>query len=130
MTPQKHNHLIPHIKDILRHEGAAAFVTTGPDGPHLVATWQSYMDILDETTIAFPAGGYYRTEEHIRQGSPVQMIVTSRNDQRWHTYGGGYRLRGQARFETTGPVYDRIKERFPWARAAVIFHIESVEELR
>ncbi len=68
--------MIPEpLKAALREEGSAAFVTRGPDGPHLVATWNSYVEVVDERTLVFPAGGYRRTEENLRSGSPVQMIV-------------------------------------------------------
>lgn len=44
------------VQAVLAHEGSAALVTTGPGGPHLVATWNSYILVVDEATLAFPAG--------------------------------------------------------------------------
>jgi hypothetical protein len=117
--------MIPdRLKAALRGEGSAAFVTHGPDGPHLVATWNSYIDVLGADTLLFPAGGYRRTEENLRSGSPVQMIV-----------GGhvptaiGYRLTGRAELEVGTPNHQRLKQRFPWARAAVVFRVGAVEQV-
>lgn len=116
------------LRALLGEEGAASFVTTGPDGPHLVATWQSYIEVLDERTLAFPAGGYRRTEANLRTGSPVQMVISAKNPP-----GGGkstgYRLTGTARLEADTPLHARLRERFPWCRAAVILSVDGVEKI-
>lgn len=67
------------IRSVLRREGSAAWVTAGRDGPHLVATWHGYIRVLDDHTLAFPAGGYRKTEENVRAGSGVQMIIGARS---------------------------------------------------
>src|SRR5574340_208965 len=63
------------LRAALAQEGSAAFVTQGPGGPHLVATWNSYLRVLDDETLAFPAGGARVTEQNVRGGSGVQMIL-------------------------------------------------------
>ncbi|ACL64973.1 pyridoxamine 5'-phosphate oxidase-related FMN-binding [Anaeromyxobacter dehalogenans 2CP-1] len=117
--------MIPdRLKAALKGEGSAAFVTQGPDGPHLVATWNSYLDVLDADTLVFPAGGYRKTEENLRSGSPVQMIVGGHDPA-----GIGFRLTGRAALEVDTPNHQRVKQRFPWARAAVVFRVGSVEQV-
>ena len=50
--------MIPdRLRAALREEGSAAFVTQSTAGPHLVATWNSYIEVVDPDTIVFPAGG-------------------------------------------------------------------------
>ncbi len=118
--------MIPEqLEAALRGEGAAAFVTQGPDGrPHLVATWNSYIELVGADTLLFPAGGYRTTEENLRRGSPVQMIVGG------HVPAGiGFRLTGRAELEVGTPSHERVKQRFPWARAAVVFRVGSVEQV-
>ena len=112
------------IRAVLKQEGPAAFVTTGPGGPHLVATWQSYLRVLDDATLAFPAGGYRRTEENLRAGSEVQMIVGAKQPT-----GTGFRLTGRAELETAGPVHARLRQEFPWCRAAVVLRVTGVEKV-
>ncbi len=109
---------------VLREEGSAAFVTHGPAGPHLVATWNSYIDVVDPSTLRFPAGGYRKTEENLRNGSPVQMIVGGHLPE-----GVGFRLTGSASIESGTPNHVHVKQRFPWARAAVVFRVSSVEQV-
>lgn len=116
--------MIPELlKAALHEEGSAAFVTVGPAGPHLVATWNSYIEV-DGDALVFPAGGYRRTEENLRHGSPVQMIVGG------HAPAGvGFRLSGRAELEVDGPRHARVRQRFPWARAAVVLHVTGVEQV-
>ena len=117
--------MIPdRLRAALREEGSAAFVTQGAAGPHLVATWNSYIEVVDASTLVFPAGGYRRTEENLRDGSPVQMIVGG------HVPDGvGFRLAGRAELEVGTPNHVRVRQRFPWARAAVVLHVTGVEQV-
>lgn len=117
--------MIPaELRAALAQEGSAAFVTQGPGGPHLVATWNSYIRVLDEQTLAFPAGGFRRTEENVRGGSGVQMILGAKNPK-----GIGFRLSGRAEFQAGTPVHEQLKASFPWCRAAVLLHVTQVEKV-
>ncbi len=117
--------MIPEaMRRALTQEGSAAFVTQGPAGPHLVATWNSYIEVVDDGTLVFPAGGYRTTEANLRAGSPVQMIVGGRVPE-----GIGFRLSGRAEVEVGTPHHGRVKQRFPWARGAVVLHVARVEQV-
>lgn len=111
------------IKSVLAQEGNAAFVTNGPEGPHLVGTWQNYIQILDDATIMFPAGGYRTTEANVKAGSPVQMLISG------HNPNCGYRLTGMAEFQAGTPLHEQLKQRFPWCRAAVILRISDAKKV-
>lgn len=117
--------MIPaELRAALAQEGPAAFVTQGSGGPHLVATWNSYILVLDERTIAFPAGGYRVTEENVRGGSGVQMILGAKDPK-----SVGFRLTGQAEFQVDTPVHAQLAASFPWCRAAVLLHVAQVEKV-
>lgn len=117
--------MIPaELRAALAQEGSAAFVTQGPGGPHLVATWNSYLRVLDDETIAFPAGGYRVTEENVRGGSGVQMILGAKSPR-----AVGFRLTGRAEFQVDTPVHAQLKAAFPWCRAAVLLHVAQVEKV-
>jgi hypothetical protein len=117
MIPEK-------LKAVLAQEGSAAFVTQGHAGCHLVATWNSYLEIVDENTLVFPAGGFRATEANVRQNPGVQLIVGARIPD-----GVGFRVRGTAEFQVDTPYHARMKARFPWCRAAVVLHVRSVEQV-
>ena len=112
------------LRAALRQEGSAAFVTQGPAGPHLVATWNSYIEVVDGSTLVFPAGGYRTTEQNLRGGSAVQMIIGGRVPD-----GVGFRLTGRAELEAGTPLHARLQQRFPWSRAAVVLHVSGVEQV-
>lgn len=112
------------VRAALTQEGSAAFVTQGPNGPHLVATWNSYLRVLDDRTVAFPAGGYRRTEENVRGGSGVQMILGAKNPK-----GIGFRLTGRAEFQVDTPAHAKLKTEYPWCRAVVLLHVSQVEKV-
>ncbi|HWI60268.1 MAG TPA: pyridoxamine 5'-phosphate oxidase family protein, partial [Symbiobacteriaceae bacterium] len=114
------------VKAVLARESSAALVTSGPEGPHLVATWNSYIEILAADALAFPAGGMRQTQANVEAGSPVQLIIGSRDDA---GKGTGFLLLGQAEFQSDTPVHERLKRRFPWCRAAVVMHINRAEKV-
>jgi hypothetical protein len=43
--------------------------------------------------------------------------------------GIGFRLTGRAELEAGTPNHERVKRRFPWARAAVVLRVDSVEQV-
>ncbi len=114
------------IRTILTHEGMAGLATSGPDGAaHLVATWMSYIEVMEDgKTLTFPAGRYRVTEANVKASSPLQMIVGAKMPK-----GVGYRLTGRAEFQSDTDLHRRVKERFPWCRAAVVLHVEKVEKV-
>lgn len=114
------------VKAVLSRESSAALVTVGVDGPHLVATWNSYIEVLSDDTFAFPAGGMNHTQANIAKGSHVEMIIGSRDES---GKGLGFRLAGRADFQVGTPVHEHLKERFPWCRAAVVVKFEEVEKV-
>lgn len=114
------------VKAVLSRESSAALVTAGAEGPHLVATWNSYIEVLSDDTVAFPAGGLRRTQANVEGGSPTQMIIGSRDES---GKGTGFRLTGRAEYQTGTPVHEQLRARFPWCRAAVVMQIERVEKV-
>lgn len=116
------------IAEVLDTEGPAAIVTTGEDGPHLVGTWNSYIEILDADRLAYPAGGMETTERNVESGSDVKLLVASHEVMGRNSPGAGYRLRGDATIRYDGEIYEAIVDRFDWARAAVVITVDEVEQ--
>ncbi len=117
------------IKDILQHEAPLGIVTVGRGKAHLVATWNSYVLVVDDKTIAFPAGGMEQTEKNVKEGSDIQLMVASKEIQGLQGAGAGFRLTGKAEFQGEGKTYEAIKSKFPWARAAVVVSVTRAEQL-
>jgi hypothetical protein len=113
------------VQAAFSEEGPATFATEGPDGPHLVATWQSYLLAVDATTLAWPAAGYQITEANLKAGSPLQLVVGSRVGKSTV----GFRLSGTAEVGRDHPAYALVKARFPWCRAALVLHVAAVARI-
>ncbi len=114
--------------EILRHEGVVAIATHGSE-PHLVNTWNSYIQVVDGRSLLIPAGGMHKTEKNISENNKVLLTLGTRevNGKRG-TPGTGFLVAGIAEFVSTGPDFETVKERFPWARAALKVTVENITQ--
>ncbi|RIV21704.1 FMN-binding protein [Alicyclobacillaceae bacterium I2511] len=117
------------IQRILTQEGPASFVTMGSDGPHMVATWNSYIQLNENDELLIPAGSLFQTELNIKQGSGVQLLIAAKGVQGMHGNGAGFLLKGTAKFENSGAQFEQVKLNFSWARAVMILHIREAVQL-
>ena len=106
-----------------------AIITTGDDGPHVVDNWGDYMRKLgiQGDTIIFPAGHYHQTESNLRKNSRIQLLVASRTVQGTRSPGQGYLIVGNGEILASGDAVDAVKAKFPWARGALVIHVEEVK---
>ena len=106
-----------------------AIITTGDDGPHVVGNWGNYMRKLgiQGDTIIFPAGHYHQTESNLRKNSRIQLLVASRTVQGTRSPGQGYLIVGNGEILASGDAADAVKAKFPWARGALVIHVEEVK---
>ena len=106
-----------------------AIATAGGDGPHLVATWGDYIRQLgiDGDTLRIPVGGMHNMQANVQRDPRVQILSATRHVQGAHGPGKGCAILGRASFQTEGPDLEAVKARFPWARAVLMVHIESIQ---
>ena len=104
-------------------------VTAGNDGPHVVGNWGDYMRILGirDDMIIFPAGRYRQTEKNLLGNNRVQLLVASKKVQGTRSPGQGCLIVGRGEILSSGSVVDAVKEKFPWARGALVIHVEDVK---
>lgn len=114
--------------EVLKHEGVTAIATQGPKGPHLVNTWNSYIEVTPEESLLIPAGYMNKTEENIKNDSRILLTVGSREVAGFHGPGTGFLIQGTASFLNEGPKYEKLKQKFPWARAALEVHAETITQ--
>jgi predicted pyridoxine 5'-phosphate oxidase superfamily flavin-nucleotide-binding protein len=103
-------------------------VTHGDDGPHVVGNWGDYMRKLGirEDTILLPAGYYHQTERNLRKNGRIQLLVSSRKVQGTRGPGQGYLIEGTGEIQLAGDAVTAVKAQFPWARGALVIHVEKV----
>ena len=121
--------MIPdQLLKIMEKDGVVAIATVGPDGPHLVNTWNSYLKISPDGRLLIPAGYMHKTEANIKHNPHVLITLGSSKIAGLHGPGAGYLIKGQGRFMTSGPDFDFIKEKFSWLRATLTVTIESANQ--
>ncbi len=118
--------LDPKLIEILTtgSDGALTIVTNGPAGPHLVNSWNSYV-LIEGDELLIPVGGMVHTEENLKKDNAVSLSVSNRSVMGLRYKGCGMTLFGTARIEHSGPAFDAIRQRFSWARAALVIHVEQ-----
>lgn len=102
-------------------------VTEGPDGPHLAGHWGSYMRIVEPgETVVFPVGRFQRTEQNLKANGRIQLMVASHKVAGTRSPGQGCVIAGSGEVVTAGEHVDLVREKFPWARGALVVRVESV----
>ena len=102
-------------------------VTQGPDGPHLAGHWGNYMRIVDPgEVVVFPIGRFQRTEQNLRANARIQLMVASRKVQGTRSPGQGCVIDGTGEIVTAGEHLDLVREKFPWARGALVMRVGAV----
>ncbi len=127
-SPAGHDRLPDKLREILKHEGVVAIVTQDAREAHLVNTWNSYCTITVDGRLLYPAGGMKTTERNLGRDDRVQMSFGSREVEGLRGPGAGFLLRGRASFLTSGADFAAVRQRFPWARAAVEIKVESATQ--
>lgn len=121
MIPEK-------LLEVLKHDGVVAIATLGPDGPHMVNTWNSYIRITSDGRLLIPAGYMHLTEANISFNSNVLITLGSSKVAGNLGPGTGFLIKGSAAFITSGPDFNLIKAKFTWARATLAVTIASVTQ--
>jgi predicted pyridoxine 5'-phosphate oxidase superfamily flavin-nucleotide-binding protein len=117
-----------NCRDVCDATEFVTIITTGDDGPHVVGNWGDYMRALGigADTIVLPAGRYRQTEQNLAKNNRVQLLVASRKVQGTRSPGQGYLIAGTAEIVASGEIADAVKSKFPWARGALVIHVEEV----
>ncbi|HEX3031727.1 MAG TPA: pyridoxamine 5'-phosphate oxidase family protein [Bacillota bacterium] len=121
MIPEK-------LSQVLQHEGVVAIVTQGEDGPHVVNTWNSYIQVTSEDSLLIPAGFMHKTEKNITINPDVLVTAGAREVEGNHGPGTGFLIKGTAAFRKEGSEFELIRGKFPWARAALEIKIASATQ--
>lgn len=114
--------------EVMKHPGVVAIATQGEDGPHLVNTWNSYLQLPREGCLLIPAGYMHTTEANIARDNRVLLTIGSHEVAGNIGPGTGFLIKGAAVFATSGPDFDLIKAKYAWARGALVITVESATQ--
>jgi predicted pyridoxine 5'-phosphate oxidase superfamily flavin-nucleotide-binding protein len=116
------------LLEVLKKDGVVAIATLGPDGPHMVNTWNSYIRVTEDGRLLIPAGYFHKTEANIAANNQVLVTLGSSHVRGLNGPGTGFLIKGTASFLKEGPEYDAMKSRFGWARAALSITVDSATQ--
>jgi hypothetical protein len=116
------------LLEVMKCPGVVAIATQGQDGPHLVNTWNSYLQITEEGRLLIPAGYLHETEANIARDNRVLLTIGSHEVAGKLGPGTGFLIKGKAAFAASGADFDGIKAKYAWARAALVVTVESVTQ--
>ena len=114
--------------EVLKKDGVVAIATLGPDGPHMVNTWNSYIRVSEDGRLLIPAGYFHKTEANIAANDKVLVTLGSSKVRGLNGAGTGFLVKGTATFVTSGPDFETMKSRFGWARATLAIAIDSATQ--
>jgi len=98
----------------------------------MVATWGEFvagLGVQDGHILLVPAGGYHQTEINLKANDSIALLVGSKNAPGKSGSGTGYRLMGKGMLMENGKYFDLVKEKYSWARAALVVEVETAEQL-
>ena len=119
------------IRDVIAHPTDNSFVimTQGPEDAHLVSSWNSYIQWDQADALLIPVGGMRQAEENIKHNPQVKCILANKEVMGASYKGVGFSIYGEAEIIDQGEAYQKVKERFAWARAAMRIRITSVKQV-
>lgn len=116
-------------REVIEKSEWFAIATTGPNGPHLAASWTRYVLALgiDGGEILIPAGSYKKTEENLQRDPRMELLFAAGGVSRSGGVGQGCSVIGTGELETTGPKADAAKAKFPWARGVLVVKVGELK---
>jgi Pyridoxamine 5'-phosphate oxidase len=120
--------ILDDSREVLEATEFVAIVTSGLEGPHVVATWGDYIRQLgwEIDRLLIPAGFYQETEANLIRDPRIQLLVGSRRAEGTRGPGQGCLIEGTGKIVTSGEEADLAKAKFPWSRGALVVSVEKV----
>jgi len=75
--------------------------------------------------VLFPVGRFRRTEQNLRANGCIQVMVASRKVQGSRSPGEGWVIDGSGEIVSAGDYLDLVREKFPWARGALVMRVAA-----
>ena len=116
--------------DVLKKEGVVSIVSWGIDEPHVVNTWNSYLEVTSDERILIPAYAMRRTEKNINQNNKVKIALGSKEVLGYKDYQGtGFVIEGTAKYLESGSEFDMMKEKFSFLTRVLEITVTSAKQM-
>ena len=116
--------------DVLTKEGVVSIVSWGIDEPHVVNTWNSYLEVTSDERILIPAYAMRRTEKNVNQNNKVKITLGSKEVLGYKDYQGtGFVLEGTAKYLESGSDFDMMKQKFSFLTRVLEVTVTSAKQM-
>ncbi|GAB6154919.1 Pyridoxamine 5'-phosphate oxidase [Desulfosporosinus sp. I2] len=116
--------------DVLKKEGVVSIVSWGIDEPHVVNTWNSYLEVTSDERILIPAYAMRRTEKNVNQNNKVKIALGSKEVLGYKDYQGtGFVIEGTAKYLESGSEFDMMKEKFSFLTRVLEITVTSAKQM-
>lgn len=120
--------LTENFYEVINHEGVVSIVSWGKDEPHIVNTWNSYLNVTSDERILIPAAGMRRTQNNIEQNNRVKVTLGSKEVMGYSYPGTGFLIEGTAKYVESGSEFDMMKEKFPFLSRVLEITVTSAKQ--
>ncbi len=114
--------------EVLHKEGVVSIVSWGVEEPHVVNTWNSYIQVTEDQRLLIPAAGMRRTQKNVEQNNKVKLALGSKEVMGHQYPGTGFLVEATARFVASGEEFDRMKEKFPFLSRVLEITVSSAKQ--
>ena len=114
--------------EVIHQEGVVAIVSSVNNEPHVVNTWNSYLNVTSDERILIPAAGMRRTQKNVEQNSKVKITLGSKEVMGYNYPGTGFLIEGTAKFIETGLDFDMMKEKFSFLSRVLEITVTSIKQ--
>lgn len=114
--------------EVIANEGVVSIVSWGIDEPHVVNTWNSYVNITGDGRLLIPAAGMRKTQKNVELNDKVKITLGSRNVMGYKFMGTGFLIEGTAKFFESGSEFDMMKEKYPFLNRVFEITVTSLKQ--
>jgi hypothetical protein len=116
------------FKEVIRKEGVVSIVSCADGEAHVVNTWNSYLVLPDEERILLPAWAMRKTEKKVDKNNNVLLTLGSKEVDGRMGPGTGFLIKGTAKFISSGPEFDMMKNKFSFLTRVLEVTVSSVKQ--
>ncbi len=116
------------FKEVVSKEGVVSIVSCADGEAHVVNTWNSYLVLPDEKRILLPAWAMRKTEKNVDKNNNVLLTLGSREVEGRMGPGTGFLVKGTAKFISSGPEFDMMKDKYSFLTRVVEVTVSSVKQ--
>ncbi|MFO0754260.1 MAG: pyridoxamine 5'-phosphate oxidase family protein [Thermodesulfovibrionales bacterium] len=114
--------------EVISKEGVVAIVSYDENEAHVVNTWNTYIVTKDKDKLMIPAYAMRKTEKKTSGNNKVLLTIGSKEVMGYRGLGTGFLIEGTARFISSGPDYDMMKNKFSFLTRVLEVTVTSMKQ--